>query len=142
MAAPAPSAPVVATASISGTSGTALSFKVSVAASDAVTFALSNAPSGMSINASGVVSWAAPVRGTYDVTVSARDAVTGLSGQGLYTITINAAQPPVVASASLTGTSGAALNYSVSVTDSSTCLYLLPLSSWTKPTVGTGLVPS
>jgi hypothetical protein len=116
--APPVSAPLVSSASISGTSGSPLSFAVSVTAVDPLTYALANAPAGMSINASGVVSWGAPVTGTFAVTVGANDSKTGLSGRGVYTVTIQPAPPPpVVASASLSGTVGTALVHAVSVTD-------------------------
>jgi hypothetical protein len=117
-AAPAAIAPVVAAASVSGTAGTPLSFNVSVSASDPVTYSLANAPSGMSVASSGVVSWASPTLGTFAVSVNARDNVNGLSGQGIYTVTIHPAQPPVVAGASLSGTAGTALLYTVAVSDS------------------------
>jgi subtilase family serine protease len=129
VAAPTLLAPVVTAASVSGTAGTPLSFTVSVTASDAVSYALSNAPAGMSVNASGLVSWAAPLIGTYAVTGIAKDAVTGLSGQGVYTVTIAAAQPPSVLSAAVNGTAGTALNYAVSVTHANPVSYQLGASS-------------
>ncbi|MBV8617406.1 MAG: S53 family peptidase [Curvibacter sp.] len=104
-------APVVTPASISGTVGTALTFTVSVTAPDAVTYALSGAPSGMSISTAGVVSWATPVAGTYSVTVTAKDGTTGLSGQGVYSITIAAPAAPTVTAETLTGKPGVALNF-------------------------------
>jgi hypothetical protein len=55
----------------------------------------------MSVNAAGVVSWAPPLAGHYAVTVTAHDASTGLSGQGIYTVTIVVPQAPTVPSASL-----------------------------------------
>jgi hypothetical protein len=56
-----------------------------------VTYSLSGAPSGMSISSAGVVSWAAPVVGTYSVSVTAKDSVNGLSGSGVYNVVIAAA---------------------------------------------------
>jgi hypothetical protein len=117
VSAPATSAPIVPAAKISGTAATPLSFTVSVTATHPVTYALSNAPSGMSISAAGVVSWSMPAAGSYAVTVSARDTVSGLTGQGVYTVTIQAATPPLVTGAALTGTSGTAFTATVSVTD-------------------------
>jgi hypothetical protein len=148
---PAP-APVVPAASISGTAGTPLSFTVTVNTSDALTFALSNAPAGMNINGSGVVSWAAPVSGTFAVAVSARDNVTGLTGQGVYTVTIQAAQPPAVASASISGSAGVALLYTVSVRDPNPVTFTLSgapsgmtistagVLGWPTPVIGTHTV--
>jgi subtilase family serine protease len=124
-------APVVAAASISGNAGTALSFTVAVTASNAVTYTLSGAPSGMSISSAGVVSWAAPVAGTYSVTVTAKDSKTGLSGQGVYTVTIAAATSttttttttttagsgPVIKATTMSGVAGRALSGAISITD-------------------------
>ncbi|MYN37753.1 peptidase S53 [Duganella sp. FT109W] len=123
-------APVVAAASISGKAGTALSFTVAVTASNAVTYTLSGAPSGMSISSAGVVSWATPVTGTYSVTVTAKDSKTGLSGQGVYTVTIAAATSstttttttaagsgPVIKATTMSGVAGRALSGTISITD-------------------------
>ncbi len=146
--APPASAPIVSSASISGTSGSPLSFAVSATAADPLTYTLANAPSGMSINASGVVSWGAPVTGSYKVSVNARDSKTGLSGQGVYTVTIQAALPPVVAGASLSGSVGTALLYPVSVTDTNPVSFSLSgapsgmtisaagVLSWPAPVIG------
>ena len=90
---PAPAAPVVNTASIAGRPGVALSYAVGVVAPNAVTYSLSGAPAGMSIGASGLLSWPSPVLGSYKITVTARDSKTGLSGQGVLTIQIASAGP-------------------------------------------------
>ncbi|WP_373989565.1 putative Ig domain-containing protein [Duganella sp. BuS-21] len=120
-------APVVTAATISGKAGTALSFTASVTASNAVTYALTGAPSGMGISSAGVVSWAAPVAGTYSVTVTAKDSVNGLSGQGVYSVVIAAAgsssttntktssTPPVITATALTGVVGKALSGTVGI---------------------------
>ncbi|MYM26378.1 peptidase S53 [Duganella sp. FT135W] len=110
-------APVVSAATVSGKVGTALSFTVSVTASNAVSYSLSGAPSGMSISSAGVVSWATPVAGTYSVAVTAKDSVNGLSGQGVYSVVIAAGSttttttktsstPPVITATALTGVAG------------------------------------
>jgi hypothetical protein len=109
-------APVVASGNVSGKVGTALSFTVSASSVDALTYSLSGAPAGMSINSAGVVSWASPVAGTYSVTVIAKDAKTGLSGQGVYTISISASGPVVTAPA-MTGVAGKALTGTISISD-------------------------
>jgi subtilase family serine protease len=120
-------APVVSGAAISGKTGTALSFTVAVTASNAVTYALSGAPSGMSISSAGVVSWAAPVVGSYSITVTAKDSVNGLSGSGVYSVAITAASststtttptkstPPVITASALTGVVGKALTGTIGV---------------------------
>lgn len=124
-------APVVTAATISGKAGTALSFTASVTASNAVTYALSGAPSGMSISATGVVSWAAPVAGTYSVTVTARDSVNGLSGSGVYSVVIAAASStsstttttasggPVIKASAMTGVANRVLSGTISISDAS-----------------------
>jgi Putative Ig domain len=148
-AALAPSAPIVPAASVSGTAGSALSFTIAATAVDRLIYALSNAPSGMSINTAGAVSWAVPVAGTFAVTVSVKDTVTGLTGEGVYTVTIKPAEPPVVASATVTGSDGTALTYAVSVTDANPITFTLNdaptgmtlstagILSWPAPATGT-----
>jgi len=143
------SAPVVSSASISGKVGTALTFTASVTAPNAVTYALTGAPSGMSISAAGIVSWATPVAGTYSVTVTAKDNKTGLSGQGVYTVTIAAAAPPVVGSATISGKVGTALSFTATATSANAVSYTLTgapsgmtinttgVVTWAKPVLGT-----
>lgn len=142
-------APVVASASISGVTGTALTFTVSVTDSNPVTLSLSGAPNGMTINSAGTVSWPTPVVGTYSVTVTAKDSKTGLTGSGVYTVTIASAKAPVVNSATVAGKAGTALTYAVAVTDSNPVTYSLSgapsgmaistagVISWSKPVAGT-----
>ncbi|WP_343731069.1 S53 family peptidase [Duganella sp.] len=120
-------APVVSGATINGKVGTALSFTVAVTASNAVTYALTGAPSGMSISSAGVVSWATPVAGTYNVSVTAKDSVNGLSGQGVYSVVIAASSstspstsktsstPPVITATTLSGVAGKALSGTIAV---------------------------
>lgn len=120
-------APVVTSATINGKPGTALTFTASVTASNAVSYTLSGAPSGMTIGVDGVVRWAAPVAGTYSVTVGARDAVNGLSGSGVYTVVIAAASGtsttsaaaggPVIKASAMSGMAGRLLTGSISVSD-------------------------
>ncbi len=145
---PSTASPVVTPASISGTVGTALSFTVSVTAPNPVSYALSGAPSGMSISSAGAVTWPIPLAGTYPVTVTAKDSKTGLSGQGLYTVNIAAASAPVVTSASISGTVGTALSFSVTVKAANPVSYTLSgaptgmaisssgLLTWTAPVAG------
>lgn len=121
-------APVVSGATISGKAGTALSFTAAVTATNAVTYSLSGAPSGMSISSAGVVSWASPVAGSYSVTVTAKDRVNGLSGSGVYSVVIAAttstttttttttkSTPPVITATALTGVVGQALTGTIGV---------------------------
>ena len=125
-AAPVVAAPVVTAASISGQVGTALSFTVSATAADALSYSLTGAPSGMTVNATtGVVSWPTPVAGSYAVTAVAKDTHTNLTGQAVYSVTITAPQAPSVSAASITGVAGAALNYVVTVTSPDPVTYTL-----------------
>jgi len=110
------SAPIVTGATVSGQAGTALSFSVNVSASNPLTFALSGAPSGMSVNASGTVTWAAPVAGNYSVAIKATDSKSGLSGSATYTVVITAPPPPSVASGTISGKVASALSFSVAIT--------------------------
>ena len=105
--------PEVTAATITGQVGTALSFTVSAKSANTLAYTLSGAPSGMTVAASGVVSWATPVAGTYAVTVTARDSVTGLSGSGIYTVSIAAPRAPAVTAATVSGTAGVALSHTV-----------------------------
>ena len=142
-------APVVTSASISGKVGTALTFTAAVTAANPVTLSLAGAPSGMVIGTTGIVSWPTPVAGSYAVTVVAKDTKTGLTGQGVYTVSIAAPVAPVVASASIAGRPGVALAFKVTVTAANPVTYTLsgaPLGmavgtdgtvSWPKPVAGT-----
>lgn len=133
-------APVVASAAIGGKVGSALSFTVSVAATNALTYALAGAPTGMTIGTAGVVTWAAPVAGTYAVKVTATDTKTGLSGSGTYTVTIAAPLPPVVATATINGKAGTALSFQPTVTASNPVTYALSNAPSGMSIAGTGLV--
>jgi hypothetical protein len=142
-------APVVTAASIGGKVGTALSFAVSVTAPNPVTYALSGAPSGMTIGTAGVVSWPAPMLGNYQVTVVAKDTKTGLSGQGVFSIGITAQPAPVVTGATIAGKPGTALSFSVAVTAPNPVTYTLSgapagmsigstgVVAWASPVAGT-----
>ncbi|MDC8784623.1 S53 family peptidase [Roseateles koreensis] len=84
----ASTAPVITAGSITGKAGTAFSYAVSYTATNAVTFTLSGAPTGMSISAAGVLSWSKAVAGSYTVTVIVKDSKTGLTGQAAISIKI------------------------------------------------------
>ena len=113
-------APVVSSGSITGNVGVALSFAVTATAADAVSYTLSGAPAGMTINSGGAVAWASPVAGAYTVIVTATDTTARLSGQGTYKVTIAAAAPPSVTAASISGTAGVAISHQISVTSADT----------------------
>ncbi len=150
-AAPAVQAPVVSPASISGKAGTPLSFTVGVAAGSgaSLVLSLSGAPAGMAIANNGVVTWAAPVAGSYAVTVTARDSASGLSGQAVISITIAAPQAPMLTSATISGKPGVALSYAVTVNAANPLTFSLSAApagmvisstgvlSWPNPVAGT-----
>ncbi|WP_332851661.1 S53 family peptidase [Duganella sp. S19_KUP01_CR8] len=141
-------APQVGSASIKGTVGTALTFTISTVAANAVSYTLTGAPSGMSVSSAGVVSWAAPVAGTYAVTVTAKDSKTGLSGQGVYTVVIAPLSAPVLTSGTISGKVGVALSFSAAASNANPVTYALSgapsgmaistagLVSWAKPVAG------
>lgn len=140
--------PSIAAASISGESGTALSYTVAATGSNPLTFTLTGAPTGMSINASGVLTWASPVVGTYSVTVTAKDSVANLSSQAVITVKITAPVPPTVSAASINGTVGKALSFNITATGANTLSYSLTgaptgmsvsstgVVSWATPVLG------
>lgn len=146
------SAPKVAAASISGKVGTALTFTVAATSDNPLTYTLTGAPSGMVISSAGVVTWATPLAGTYSVTVTAKDSKTGLTGQGVYTVSV-AALPapvaPVVTAATISGKPGAALTFGVTVAAPNPVTYALTGApagmsinsagtiSWANPQLGT-----
>ncbi len=145
----APTPPTIAGTTISGTAGTPLMFNVVVPATNPVTFRMTSAPTGMSISSSGVVSWTSPVAGTYSVTMVAQDTRTGLSGQGVYRVTIAAPTPPAIAKTTISGTAGTALTFTVAVTAANPVTFRLTgaptgmsisssgVVSWTSPVAGT-----
>ncbi len=148
----APQPPQVTGGTITGAVQSPLTFSTQVTDANAVTYSLSGAPSGMSVSTAGVVSWAAPLIGTYAVTVIAHDATTGLSGKGLYTVTIAAAKAPTVTAGSVAGTVGKALSFCVNATATNPLTYSLTGApsgmtiagtgciSWNTPTLGTFVV--
>lgn len=106
----------VSAASVSGTAGQALSYPVSYTALNAVSFTLSGSPKGMTISSKGVVAWAAPVAGSYAVTVTVKDTKTAQTRQAVLSITIAAPAAPTVTSASVSGQAGVALKFTPSYT--------------------------
>ncbi|BBB61701.1 hypothetical protein UNDKW_3428 [Undibacterium sp. KW1] len=142
-------APTVTSASISGQVGTALSFTVSATAANPLTYTLSGNPAGMSINSSGIVSWATPVAGTYTVVVTALDAKTGLSGKGTYTIVISAPVPPAISATTINGKAGTALSFNITATSTNPLTYSITgapsgmtatsagAATWPTPVAGT-----
>jgi hypothetical protein len=119
--------PQVTSSTVAGTAGSALAFVMQVSAddSDGVTFCLSGAPSGMSVNTAGVFSWPSPVAGAYTVTVIATDSVTGLTGQGTATLSIAPPTPPTITPSAINGVAGYALSYQVNASAPDALSYAL-----------------
>ena len=140
--------PVVTPASISGTVGTPLSFTVSATAPNALTYTLTGAPAGMAISTTGAVTWAVPVAGTYAVTVTAKDTKTGLTGQGIYTVTVASPKAPAGTNTTVNGKPGVALSFTAAFTAPNAMTYTLSgapsgmaistagVVSWAKPVLG------
>ena len=108
--------PAVTGATVTGIVGSALTFTARVTAANAVTWTLSGAPTGMTVNGNGVVSWPSPVAGTYAVTAIATDSRTGLSGRGSYTVAITPAGP-VISATAMTGVAGKPLSGTIGFSD-------------------------
>lgn len=114
--APPPGAPVVAGGTISGKVGVALSFSAAVASSNPITYSMTGAPAGMTINSTtGMVSWSSPVLGTYSVVVNAKDTKTGLSGKGTYSVQITATSALTITAPAMTGVAGKVLTGTISI---------------------------
>lgn len=113
-------APVVPSGAISGKVGTPLSFSAAAVASNPVVYTLAGAPAGMAISVSGVVSWASPLAGTYTITATAKDSKTGLSGKGVFTVTIASAPAgPTITAPALTGVAGKPLSGTIGILNAS-----------------------
>jgi len=143
-------APVVTPATITGQIGVALSFTVSASSVNPLTYSLTGAPVGMTVNSTtGVVTWPTPVAGSYAVTVVAKDSKANLSGQAVYNVSVAAPQAPTIAAVTLNATTGKALTYQVSATAANPVSYSMTgapsgmtlssagLLGWTSPVTGT-----
>jgi len=103
-------APTLTGTTVTGKAGTALSFSAAATSANPVTYTMAGAPSGMAISTAGLVSWAAPVAGTYAVTVTAKDTKTALSGSALYTVQIAGSTTLAISAPGVTGIAGKALS--------------------------------
>ena len=113
--APTTTPPFVSPLSVTGSAGAALSASMPYTAPDAVRWELGNAPAGMSIDSTtGLIGWASPTAGTYSVTVTATDTVSGLSDSAVLSVTIvTQATSPSVSAATVAATAGQPLSYQV-----------------------------
>lgn len=106
------SAPTVPGGSYVGKAGTALTRSLGIQAPSgtAIRYALSGAPSGLSVNTSGQLVWSAPVAGSYAFTATAI-ASTGKSTSGSYRLLVIPGTAPVFSgSAILSATVGSAFS--------------------------------
>ena len=106
--------PRVGAMAVTGVAGEPLSVAVACTAPDKVQWVLGQAPPGMAIDpGTGAVSWAKPTVGSYAVTVTAIDQVTGLSGSATLGVTILPMTSPVLSAATVAAVVGHALSYQV-----------------------------
>jgi hypothetical protein len=115
---PATTAPTVNSATITGVPNVALSYQVQASSANLLSFALTGAPAGMTINSSGTITWSKPIAGTYSVSVKATDTKSALSTSATLTFNI-ASAGPVISTTALTGKPGAQLIGTISITNSS-----------------------
>ena len=143
-------APIVSPLTVSGTVDSPIAFSMAFTSPDPVTWALADAPKGMSINASGLVAWPTPVAGTFAITVTATDTVTTLRGSAIATITVTQSPTPIVESATIKGITGNALSYQITAKSPNPLIFSLSgvvptglgiskkgLLTWVQPVVGT-----
>ena len=104
--------PVVPGGAFSAQTGTAFSQSLGVTSPAGVTtqFALSGAPNGLAVSGAGVVTWAAPVAGSYSFTATATTSA-GKSASAKYTLVVVAVNhAPTLASLSISVKAGAAFS--------------------------------
>ncbi len=82
-------APAIAATTLSEKAGATFAVRVagSDADHDAMTYSVTGAPSGLTLMASGILTWSSPVRGTYRLTVTVRDS-HGATGSGVVTLVV------------------------------------------------------
>ena len=145
--------PSVPGGSFIGKVGTALSQSLNVVAPSGTTtrYALSGAPGGLAVNASGVLTWAAPVAGSYAFTATATTAA-GKSASASYSLKVIAATAPVFAGSgkfsasagtafagtlSASNPNGATLSYSLAGAPSGLTASATGALGWAAPVAGT-----
>ena len=83
----------------------------------AIAYAVSGAPAGLAIDASGMLRWAAPVAGSYAFTVTATTRL-GLSASARYTLSVlKVNHAPTLASGSVAAPPGVALRVALAGAD-------------------------
>jgi len=111
---------ITSTAVTTATAGTAYTYAVTATDSDGdtLTYSLTAAPTGMTINsASGVITWTPTVKNTFWVAVKVSDGK--LHDIQIFTITVAEANnaPVITSTAVTTATAGTAYTYTVTATD-------------------------
>lgn len=120
-------APVVIGQNISSRTGALLTFSATVNSVNPIAYSLSGAPNGMQISSTGLVTWAVPILGTYKVTVTAKDTKTGLSGSGVYNVSIVNAGP-IINYSGFTGTAGTTMTGSITFMDATSNVLSVSIS--------------
>ena len=118
-AAPVAAAPVVPGGSFTGKAGSALSQSLGVTAPSGTTttYAVTGAPSGLAVDATGTLKWAAPVAGSYTFTATASTAA-GKSASASYSLKVIAATAPTFSSSGkFSGTAGTAFSGTLSASN-------------------------
>ena len=105
--------PTISTATLSGTPGQPFSYALQLSNPqlDPLAFSLASAPSGMSVDAAGVLSWASPAAGSYSPTVTVTDTSTSQSASAILHLSFSAtATGPLWSANTPSATAGTALS--------------------------------
>ncbi len=146
-------APTVPGGAFTGKVGTPLNQSLNVVAPSgtSTSYALSGAPGGLAVNANGVLTWAAPVAGSYVFTATATTAA-GKSASATYSLKIIPATAPVFSGSgkfsatagtafsgalSATNPNGGTLSYSVTGAPAGLAASTTGALSWATPVAGT-----
>ena len=68
----------------------------------------------MGVSDGGIVTWAVPLAGTYTITITAKDTITGLSGQAILTLRVADGGLTITAPA-MNGTAGKVLTGNITI---------------------------
>jgi len=112
-------APVVPGGSLTGKAGSALSQSLGVTApaGTTTTYAVSGAPSGVTVDATGTLKWAAPVAGSYTFTATANTSA-GKSASASYALKVIAGTSPAFSSSGkFAATAGTAFSGNLSASN-------------------------
>jgi len=124
-------APTVPGGSFTGKVGTALSQSLHIVAPSGTTtsYALSGAPSGLAVDSTGTLKWAAPVAGSYSFTATASTSA-GKSASANYALKVIAATAPIfTSSSSYTASAGSAFSATLAATNPNVATLTYSISS-------------